>query len=94
MPEDDPADLDRELLENLDFSQLRQKGNVCSQPQEYPPLCDHQITPQIFNESVFCPAAGLAHVLLPDWLYTHIAQDYAFRWEDRKMHLLKDFNLA
>jgi hypothetical protein len=59
VPEDDPADLDRELLEKLELSILRQKGSVCSQPRESPPLLDHKITPQIFSESVFYPAAGL-----------------------------------
>jgi len=59
MPEDDPADLDRDLLEKLELSILRQKGNVCTHLRESPPLLDHQIIPQIFSESVFYPAAGL-----------------------------------
>lgn len=72
MPEDGPADLDRDLLEKLELSILRQKGNVCSQPRESPPLLDHQITPQIFSESVFYPAAG--GMAGSGWDFWHINQ--------------------
>jgi hypothetical protein len=50
---------DPKLRNKLVLTHLRRKGTVCWQPRESPPLLDHQITPQIFSESVFYPGAGL-----------------------------------